>query len=194
MDTVARTQIRDMLYYAVFVLVFTFALLFNRNDQRTAMQWCDVRSVACPHPLALAVSGIFHFTHNLEEHLLHTEMEFSAAHVEKTYFDISSVEEWWVPLPCAGGLHSLGAVTYRRVLVFECAAGFSTCVDRSWQSCIEPRPSTGSQNSPWRTPMRLCPTRPPPTVQCSTNEGTPGRAASRAWGWGWGRAAHCVWS
>lgn len=72
MDTVARTQIRDMLYYAVFVLVFTFALLFNRNDQR-----------------------IFHFTHNLEEHLLHTEMEFSAAHVEKTYFDISSVEEWF---------------------------------------------------------------------------------------------------
>ena len=37
MDTVARTQIRDMLYYAVFVLVFTFALLFNRNDQRTTM-------------------------------------------------------------------------------------------------------------------------------------------------------------
>ena len=102
MDTVARTQIRDMLYYAVFVLVFTFALLFNRNDQRTTMQWCDVRSVACPHHLVLAVPGIFHFTHNLEEHLLHTEMEFSAAHVEKTYFDISSVEEWWVPYPCAG--------------------------------------------------------------------------------------------
>ena len=34
METVARSQIRDMLFYAVFVLVFTFALLFNRNDQR----------------------------------------------------------------------------------------------------------------------------------------------------------------
>lgn len=67
----ARAQVKEMMVYCAFVLLFTFQTLFGQNSQL-----------------------LFHFTDNLRQHIVGSEMlEEDSPNMEKQWKDVGAIEE-----------------------------------------------------------------------------------------------------